>query len=104
MYAIVEVGGRQHIMEPDRVVKVDKLPAETGEQVTLDKVLAIRDDEGELRVGRPYLDDASVTARVVQQGRERKITVVKFKAKKRYRRKRGHRQPFTALQVLQISA
>jgi len=103
MYAIVEVGGRQHIMGPDDVVKVDRLDGEHGDEVMLDKVLAIRDDDGELRVGRPYLEAASVTARVVQQGRERKIQVVKFKAKKRYRRKHGHRQAFTALQVVEIS-
>lgn len=99
MYAIVEVGGRQHMMQPDQVVKVDRLSAEPGEEITLDKVLAIRDDSGELRVGRPYIDDASVKARVVQQGRDRKVTVVKYRAKKRYRRKIGHRQHFTALKV-----
>lgn len=103
MYAIVEIGGRQHIVEPNAIVKVDKLSAETGDEITLDKVLAIRDDDGEMRVGRPYLEDAQVTARVVQQGRDRKIQVMKFRAKKRYRRKRGHRQQFTALQVVEIS-
>lgn len=102
MYAIVEIGGRQHIVEPDKTVKVDKLDAETGDEVSLDKVLAISDDEGELTVGTPYLDEASVTARVVQQGRDRKITVMKFKAKKAYLRKNGHRQHFTQLQVMQI--
>lgn len=103
MYAIVEVGGRQHMMQPETTVKVDRRPQQTGEEITLDKVLAIRDDDGELRVGRPYLDGATVTARVVEQGRERKIAVMKFKAKKRYRRKVGHRQHFTALEILSIS-
>lgn len=102
MYAIVEVGGRQHMMQPDQVVKVDRQPQEAGEEITLDRVLAIKDDDGELRVGRPYLDDATVTARVVQQGRERKVTVVKFKPKRNYRRRVGHRQHFTALEVLSI--
>ena len=103
MYAIVEVGGRQHRVEPDRVVKVDRLKAQPGEEIELDKILAISDDEGNLRVGTPYLDDASVTARVVQQGRERKIRVIKFKAKKRYTRRRGHRQHFTALEITGIN-
>jgi len=103
MYAIVEVGGRQHMMEPNRVVKVDKLDGEHGDQIQLDKVLAIHDDEGEIRVGTPYLEAASVTARVVQQGRDPKIMVVKYKAKKHYRRRRGHRQPFTALQIMEIA-
>jgi large subunit ribosomal protein L21 len=104
MYAIVEIGGRQHVMQPNQTVKVDRQAEDTGEQITLDRVLAIKGDDGELRVGRPYLDDATVTARVVQQGRDRKITVVKFKAKKRYRRKVGHRQHFTALEVLSIDS
>ncbi len=103
MYAIVEVGGRQHMVEPDQIVKVDRLAAEPGEEIELDRVLAVRDDEGELRVGRPYVEGAAITARVVQQGRDRKVTVVKFKAKKRYRRKRGHRQHFTALQIMDIA-
>lgn len=103
MYAIVEVGGRQHRVEPDRVVKVDRLKAQPGEEIELDKILAISDDEGNLRVGTPYLDDASITARVVQQGRDRKIRVIKFKAKKRYTRRRGHRQHFTALQITGIN-
>lgn len=103
MYAIVEVGGRQHMVMPEKTVKVDRLEDHPGSEITLDRVLAIMDDEGQLRVGRPYLDDAAVKARVVQQGRERKITVMKFKAKKRYRRKKGHRQHFTALEILDIS-
>ncbi|MFW5866227.1 MAG: 50S ribosomal protein L21 [Armatimonadota bacterium] len=103
MYAIVEVGGRQHMMQPNQTVKVDRRPQDSGEEITLDRVLAIKDDDGELRVGRPYLEDASIKARVVEQGRERKITVVKYKAKKHYRRKVGHRQHFTALEVLEIN-
>lgn len=102
MYAIVEVGGRQHVIEPDAVIKVDKLDAETGEEISLGKVLAIKDDEGNLRVGAPYLDDASVEARVVRQDRHRKITVVKYMSKSHYLRKNGHRQHFTQLQVTEI--
>ncbi len=103
MYAIVEVGGRQHVMEPDTVIKVDKLEVETGEDVSLGKVLAIKDDEGNLRVGAPYIDDASVEVRVVRQDRDRKITVVKYKSKNRYLRKNGHRQHFTQLMVTGIN-
>ncbi len=103
MYAIVEVGGRQHMVQPEQTVKVDRLPEDTGTEVRLDRVLAVMDDEGELHVGRPYLDEAAVNARVIQQGRERKITVMKFRAKKRYRRKKGHRQHFTALEILDIN-
>lgn len=104
MYAIVEVGGRQHRAEPESVIKVDRRDARAGDEIELDRVLAIRDDEGKLQVGTPYLDGATVTARVVEQGRARKIRVVKFKAKKRYKRQRGHRQHFTALHITGINA
>ena len=101
MYAIVEVGGRQHRVAPDTVV--NRLDAQAGDEIELDKVLALRDDEGELRLGTPYLDDATVSARVVEQGRARKVRVVKFHAKKRYLRHAGHRQHFTALQITGIN-
>jgi large subunit ribosomal protein L21 len=104
MYAIVEVGGRQHRAEPESVIKVDRQDARAGDEIELDRVLAIRDDEGNLQVGTPYLDGATVTARVVEQGRARKIRVIKFKAKKRYKRQRGHRQHFTALHITGIKA
>ncbi len=103
MYAIVEIGGRQHRLVPDGVVKVDKLDAQTGDEVSLDKVLAISSDEGELRVGTPYLEGASVQARIVQQGRGPKVGIMKFKAKKHYLRKTGHRQDFTQIQIQAIS-
>jgi len=103
MYAIVQVGGRQHTIEPDTIVKVDKLAAQTGDEVTLDKVLAISDDEGNLRVGTPYLEGASVETKVVQMGRDPKIRIVKFRAKKRYLRRTGHRQDFTQLQIRAIN-
>ncbi len=86
-----------------KVDRVDRLKAEPGEEIELDKVLAISDDEGNLRVGTPYLDEARVTARIVQQGRNPKIDVVKFKAKKRYKRRKGHRQHFTALEITGIN-
>ncbi len=104
MYAIVEIGGRQHMVRPNGIVKVDKLDAATGTEVTLDRVLAVSDDEGKLTVGTPYLEQAKVKARVVQQGRDRKIRVIKFRAKKRYLRRIGHRQHFTQLQITDIQA
>jgi len=89
-------------VEPEKVVKVDRLAADTGDEIELDRVLMVR-DEGKLRVGTPYVKGAAVRARVVQQGRGKKIIVQKFKAKKRYRRKVGHRQHFTALQIMDIT-
>ncbi|MBC7289000.1 MAG: 50S ribosomal protein L21 [Armatimonadetes bacterium] len=101
MYAIVEAGGRQHRAEPGRIIKTEKLSANVGEEIVLDRVLALHDGE-QLRVGSPYLSDVRVVGRVVQQGRGPKIRVFKYKPKKRYRRTRGHRQPFTVVEVLKI--
>lgn len=103
MYAIFEAGGRQHRAEPDAIVKMDRLDADTGEIVEFDKVLAIF-EEADARIGTPYLEGVKVTARVVQQGKDRKIHVFKYKPKKRYRLGKGHRQHFTQVQITEISA
>lgn len=103
MYAIFEAGGRQHRAEADAIVKMDRLDAETGDIVEFDKVLAVFDDD-EAVIGAPYVDGARVTGRVVQQGRDRKMVVFKYKPKKRYKRTRGHRQHFTQVQITEISA
>jgi large subunit ribosomal protein L21 len=103
VYAIVEAGGRQHKAEPGRIIKTQKLDAPVGEQVALERVLAFHDGE-KLRVGTPYLEGVRVIGRVVQQGRDPKIRVQKFKRKKHYRRIIGHRQPFTIVQVTAVQA
>jgi large subunit ribosomal protein L21 len=102
VYAILEVGGHQHRAEPGRVIKTQKLPVPVGAEVVLEQVLAIHDGE-KLRVGTPYLSGARVLGRVLQQGRDRKVRVFKYKPKKHYRRTRGHRQPFTVVQITSIA-
>lgn len=103
MYAIFEAGGRQHRAEADAIVKMDRLDAETGDTVEFDRVLAVFDGE-EAVIGGPYVDGAKVVGRVVQQGKDRKIIVFKYKPKKHYKRTRGHRQHFTQVQITEISA
>lgn len=103
MYAIFEAGGRQHRAEADVTVKMDRLDAETGDIVEFDRVLAVFDGE-EAVIGAPYVDGVKVTGRVVQQGKDRKIIVFKYKPKKHYKRTRGHRQHFTQVQITEISA
>jgi len=98
LYAIVETGGKQYRVQNGDILNVEKLPAEVGETVTLDRVLAVKKD-GELKVGKPYVEGATVTARVVKHGKGKKIIVFKYKPKKNYRRKQGHRQPFTQLVI-----
>jgi large subunit ribosomal protein L21 len=102
MYAIFELGGRQYKAEGEKVVKMDNFEAEPGAEVSFDKVLAVHNGET-LEVGTPYLAGAAVTGRVVQQGRDRKIIVFKYKPKKHYKVKRGHRRQFTAVRITGIA-
>ncbi|GFN22574.1 50S ribosomal protein L21 [Moorellaceae bacterium AZ2] len=101
MYAIIETGGKQYRVSEGDVLKVEKLPVPEGETVVLDKVLAVQGDGG-LQVGRPYLANARVIGKVEGHGKGEKIIVFKYKPKKNYRRKQGHRQPFTALRIEKI--
>lgn len=102
-YAIVESGGKQYRVQPGDKVRVEKLKAVEGETVVLDKVLAISKD-GNLTVGAPYVTGAKVTCSVVTQGKAPKIIVYKYHNKTNYRRKTGHRQPFTSVTVNAIEA
>ncbi|MGB9791441.1 MAG: 50S ribosomal protein L21 [Thermacetogeniaceae bacterium] len=101
MFAIVETGGKQYKVSPGTVVRVEKLNAAEGEKVSLEKVLAVEKD-GELVVGTPYVEGAKVSATVRSHGKARKIIVFKYKPKKNYRRKRGHRQLYTELVIEEI--
>ena len=103
MYAVIETGGKQYRAAEKDVLRVEKLEANVGEEVTLDKILMVSTDGG-VRVGAPYVDGATVTARVVRQGKGRKIEGFRFKAKKNERKRFGHRQFFTELVVQSISA
>lgn len=103
MYAIVEMGGKQYKVSVGETVDVDKMPAEVGEAVELDRVLLVSDGD-EVMVGRPFLERVKVLATVVGQGRGRKVIVFKYKPQVRYRRKSGHRQPYTRLRIEGIIA
>jgi large subunit ribosomal protein L21 len=102
MYAVIETGGKQYRAAEKDVLRVEKLEAEVGEEVKLDKVLLLSTDGG-VQVGAPYVDGATVTAKVVRQGKGRKIEGFTFKAKKNERRRFGHRQYFTELRIESIS-
>ena len=103
MYAIVKTGGKQYKVAEGDVLFVEKLEANAGDVVTLDEVLACTKD-GELVVGSPVVEGASVQAKVVEQGKAKKVVVFKYKAKKDYRRKQGHRQPYTKIVIEKINA
>ncbi|MGC8876728.1 50S ribosomal protein L21 [Thermus sp.] len=99
MFAIVKTGGKQYRVEPGLRLKVEKLQAEPGSQVEL-PVLLLGGEK--VAVGAPYVEGAKVVAEVLAHGRGKKITVSKFKAKVQYRRKRGHRQPYTEILIKEI--
>ncbi|MFP7169603.1 50S ribosomal protein L21 [Terribacillus sp. 179-K 1B1 HS] len=102
MYAIIETGGKQVKVTEGQTIYVEKLDAENGAEVTFDKVLVVGGDD--VKIGAPFVEGATVTATVEKQGRAKKINVIKFKAKKNYKRKQGHRQPYTKLTIGKINA
>ncbi len=103
MYAIIETGGKQYKVAEGDVVFVEKLDVEEGAAVTLDKVLVVANGE-DIKVGAPYVDGAAVEAVAVKNGKEKKIIVYKYKAKKGYHKKQGHRQPYTKLEIKKINS
>lgn len=103
MYAVIETGGKQYRVSTGDSVFVEKLDAEQGAEVVLDKVLLVSKD-GEIQVGKPYVEGAKVIAKVDKQGKQKKLIVFKYKAKKNYRKKQGHRQPYTKLVIESITA
>lgn len=103
MYAVVLTGGKQYRVQEGDVVFVEKLDAEVESTIELDKVLVVSKD-GNLVVGKPLVEGAKVVAKVLAQDKAKKIIVFKYKPKKDYRKKQGHRQPFTKLQIEKIEA
>ena len=98
MYAVIETGGKQYRVQEGDVLNVEKLNAEAGEKIEFTKVLALSDDNG-LTVGKPYIENAKVEAEVVANGKAQKVIIFKYKSKKDYRKKQGHRQPFTTVEI-----
>lgn len=99
MYAIIETGGKQYHVAQDEVIFVEKLEAEEGANVVFDKVLMLDN-----KIGAPYVKGAKVTGKVLAQGKAKKIIVYKYKSKKNYHKKQGHRQPYTKVKVVAINA
>lgn len=102
MYAMVEIKGKQYKATEGALLKVDRVAGDTGDVVEFDSVLMVRNDE-DVKVGSPYVDGAKVKAVIEEQGRGKKITVLKFKRRKNYSRKYGHRQAYSALRVKEIA-
>ena len=101
MYAVIEACGKQYKVTKGDVVFFEKLEAEEGKKVTFDKVVLVS-DEGKIEVGAPYVKGIKVEGKVVAHGKGKKIVVFKYKAKKNYKRKQGHRQPYTKVEITAI--
>ena len=102
MFAVIETGGKQYKVNEGDVIFVEKLDVAEGDKVTFDKVLAVADDNG-IKTGKPVVEGASVTASVVKNGKAKKIYVMTYKSKKNEKRKMGHRQPYTKVQIEKIA-
>ena len=101
MYAIIETGGKQYKVAEGDIITVEKLGVEAGQEYTFDKVLVLAKD-GDVKVGAPYVEGAAVTASVIGDEKKKKVVVYKYKPKKGFHKKNGHRQPFTKLQIKSI--
>jgi large subunit ribosomal protein L21 len=102
MYAVIATGGKQYRVKEGDVLRIEKMPGSVGESLAFDNILLLSDGN-ELTIGEPTVPNASVNARIVEQGKGKKVLVFKYKRRKRYRRKQGHRQPFTAVQIDSIN-
>lgn len=103
MFAVIETGGKQYLIKTGDSLKIEKLEVEEGKAVIFDKVLLLAKEDGtDVKIGTPYLEGVSIDATVEMQGRTRKIRVVKFKRKVRYKRVIGHRQHFTKVKVKEV--
>lgn len=103
MYAILKTGGKQYKVSEGDVIYVEKLGLDADAAYTFNEVLAIGEVGGELKVGAPFLEGATVTAKAIKEGRSKKIIVYKYKPKKGYHKKQGHRQAYTKLQIEKIN-
>jgi large subunit ribosomal protein L21 len=103
MYAVINTGGKQYKVQQGETLRIEKIVGDVGSKVTFDKVLMVADGES-IRVGQPVIEQAAVQASIVEQDKAKKILVFKYKRRKRYRRKQGHRQPYTAIRIDGIEA
>lgn len=103
MYAVIQTGGKQYRVTEGDVLKIETLVAEAGQEVEFDKVLMVQSDDS-IKVGKPYVEGGKVTATVTTHGRHPKVTIVKFRRRKHYMKRAGHRQNYTEVKITGISA
>ena len=103
MLAVIKTGGKQYLVKEGDKIKVEKLTPEEGKDLTFNEVLLLSDEKGEaVKVGNPFLEKVKVEAKVLKQAKAKKVTILKHRPKKRYKVKRGHRQPFSEIEITKI--
>ena len=101
--AVIKTGGKQYKVSKGDKLKIEKIEGEAGDKIEFDQVLLVSDEKGDkLTIGQPTVKDKKVSATILDQGRAPKVTVIKYKRKTRYRRKQGHRQPFTQVEITNV--
>jgi large subunit ribosomal protein L21 len=100
--AVIKTGGKQYLVQEGDKIKIEKIDKEVGEEVIFDEVLLLENEKGEIKIGQPFLKDAKVIGKVLAQGKGKKIIVLKYKPKRRYRVKKGHRQRYTEVEIVKI--
>jgi len=101
MFAVLKTGGKQYLVSPGDKIKIEKLDIEEGKEITFDQVLLLEKGKS-LKIGDPLVKGAKIKAKVLKQDRAKKIVVFKYKPKKRYQKKMGHRQPYTEIEILKL--
>ena len=104
MFAVIKTGGKQYLVSPGDKIKIEKIDASEKKEVIFDEVLLVVDDKEEIKIGAPFIEGAKVKAKFLAQDRAKKIVVFKYKPKKRYQKKMGHRQSYTEVEIVSISA
>lgn len=104
MFAVIKTGGKQYLVSPGDKIKIEKIDASEKKEVVFDEVLLVIDDKEEIKMGTPFIKGAKVKAKFLAQDRAKKIVVFKYKPKKRYQKKMGHRQSYTEVEITSISA
>lgn len=103
MYAVIKTGGKQYKVEQGQKIRVEKINAESGASIDLDKVLMVADGE-DIKFGVPFLEGGKVTATITEHGRSKKVNIIKFRRRKHYKKTQGHRQAYTELEITGINA
>lgn len=101
MLAVIKTGGKQYLVSPGQKIKIEKLSEKEGDKIIFPEVLLL-EKNGKIEIGTPFIKGATVTGKILRKGKNKKVVILKYKAKKRYKIKKGHRQPFVEVEIIKI--